>query len=91
MSEIVTKKANKKIHKDLDVWKKSMDLVEEVYRRTDSFPDSEKYGITNQMRRCAVYIPSNIAKGAGRNSKKSCISPLDPYLSWKRNLSYRQN
>ena len=57
MSEIVTKKANIKIHKDLDVWKKSIDLVEEVYRRTDSFPDSEKYGITNQMRRCAVYIP----------------------------------
>ena len=67
MSEIVTEKANIKIHKDLDVWKKSMDLVEGVYRLTKSFPDSEKYGLTNQMRRCAVSIPSNIAEGAGRN------------------------
>ena len=70
MSELTTEKANIKTHKDLDVWKKSMDLVEEVYRRTDNFPDSEKYGLTNQMRRCAVSIPSNIAEGAGRNSKK---------------------
>jgi hypothetical protein len=49
MSEIVTEKANIKIHKVLDVWKKSMDLVERVYRRTERFPDSEKYGLTNQM------------------------------------------
>ena len=62
MSEIVTEKANIKTHKDLDVWKKSMDLVERVYRRTESFPDSEKYGLTNQIRRCAVSVSSNIAE-----------------------------
>jgi len=60
MSEIITEKANIKTHKDLDVWKKSMDLVEEVYRRTDSFPPSEKYGLTNQIRRCVVSVSSNI-------------------------------
>lgn len=49
MSELTKKKTNIKTHKDLDVWKKSMDLVERVYRRTDSFPDSEKYGLTIQM------------------------------------------
>ena len=57
MSEIVTEKANIKTHKDLDVWKKSMDLVEGVYRRTESFPDSEKYGLTNQM--MLFHLPSS--------------------------------
>ena len=97
MSEIVTKKANIKIHKDLDVWKKSMDVVEEVYLRTDSFPDSEKYGITNQIRRCAVYILSNIAEGAGRNSKKELyislgsISELETQLIISSKLNYLKN
>ena len=62
MSELTTEKTNIKTHKDLDVWKKSMDLVEGVYLRTDSFPDSEKYGLTNQIRRCAVSVSSNIAE-----------------------------
>ena len=70
MSEIVTEKANIKTHKDLDVWKKSMDLVEGVYRRTESFPDFEKYGLTNQIGRCVVSISSNIAEGAERNTDK---------------------
>jgi len=60
MREIVTEKANIKTHKDLDVWTKSMDLVEGAYRSTESFPDSEKYGLTNQIRRCAVSVSSNI-------------------------------
>ena len=59
-SEIVTEKGNIKTRKDLDVWKKSIDLIEEVYRRTNIFPDSEKYGRTNQIKRCAVSISSNI-------------------------------
>ena len=73
MSEIVTEKANIKTHKDLDVWKKSMDLVERVYRRTERFPDSEKYGLTNQIRRCAVSVSSNIAEGAARNTDKEFV------------------
>ncbi|MGD9661680.1 MAG: four helix bundle protein [Porticoccaceae bacterium] len=57
-------------HKDLDVWKKSIDLVEEIYKVTAQFPKEEVYGLTSQMRRSAVSIPSNIAEGAARNSKK---------------------
>ena len=57
-------------YKELIVWQKSMALVEVVYKLTTSFPDEEKFGITTQMRRSAVSIPSNIAEGAGRNSKK---------------------
>ena len=73
MSEITTRKNNIKTHKDLDVWKKSMDLVEEVYRLTKGFPDSEKYGLINQARRCAVSIPSNIAEGSARNTNKETV------------------
>ncbi|MAU71733.1 MAG: four helix bundle protein [Pseudozobellia sp.] len=57
-------------YKDLIVWQKSMDLVEKVYQLTSTFPQEEKFGLTSQIRRCAVSIPSNIAEGAGRKSKK---------------------
>lgn len=57
-------------HKDLDVWKKSMDLVEAVYVLTQTFPDAEKFGLISQMRRCAVSIPSNIAEGSARKGDK---------------------
>jgi len=59
-----------KTHKDLDVWKLSMELVKEAYLVTGSFPKEEIYGITSQIRRSAVSIPSNIAEGAARNSNK---------------------
>lgn len=52
-----------KPHKKLEAWKQSMDLVIEVYRRTENFPSQEIYGLTNQARRAAVSIPSNIAEG----------------------------
>ncbi len=60
-------------HKDLDVWKKSMDLVETIYKLTQAFPEAEKFGLTSQMRRCAVSIPSNIAEGAARKGDKELI------------------
>jgi four helix bundle protein len=63
-------------HKDLDVWKKSMDLVETIYQLTNNFPDSEKFGLTNQIRRAVVSIPSNIAEGSGRKSDKELIQFL---------------
>jgi four helix bundle protein len=101
MSEIVTEKANIKTHKDLDVWKKSMDLVERVYRRTESFPDSEKYGLTNQIRRCTVSVSSNIAEGAARNTDKEFVqfcyialgslSELETQLLIAERLKYSQN
>lgn len=54
--------------RDLIVWQKSMSLVTEIYTITRAFPSDELYGLTNQLRRCAVSIPSNIAEGYGRNS-----------------------
>lgn len=52
--------------KELIVWQKSMDLVERVYLETKSFPNEESYGLTSQLRRCVVSVPSNIAEGFGR-------------------------
>jgi four helix bundle protein len=52
-----------KSYLDLDVWKKSIVLVSLVYEVTELFPDSEKFGLVSQMRRCFVYVPSNIAEG----------------------------
>jgi four helix bundle protein len=56
-------------YKKLDVWNLTIELVTEVYRITDSFPKTEVYAITTQIRRSAVSIPSNIAEGAGRKSE----------------------
>lgn len=87
-----------KSHKDLDVWKKSMNLVTEIYRVTKNFPKEETYGLTNQVKRCVVSIPSNIAEGAGRNSKKEfvqflyvalgSVSELETQLIIALNLAY---
>ena len=52
--------------KELKIWHKAMDIAVELYDITKSFPKEEVYGITSQMRRAAVSIPSNIAEGAGR-------------------------
>jgi len=59
-----------KSHKDLDVWKKSMEMVAKIYRMTRQFPSDEQYGLSSQIRRSAISIPSNIAEGAARNSDK---------------------
>jgi four helix bundle protein len=66
-------KYGKMNHKDLDVWKRSMDLVEEIYKLTSNFPSSEIYGLTNQLRRASVSIPSNIAEGAARKGDKELL------------------
>lgn len=55
---------------DILVWRKAIDFTTKIYDAIADFPDDEKFGITNQMKRCAVSIPSNIAEGAGRNSQK---------------------
>jgi four helix bundle protein len=55
-------------YRDLIVWKRSIDLVTDVYRCTSKFPKEEVYGLTSQLRRAAVSIPSNIAEGQGRHS-----------------------
>lgn len=51
----------------MDVWKKSIELVASIYKITSSFPKEELYGLTSQIRRAAVSLPSNIAEGAARN------------------------
>ena len=64
-------------YKNLEVWKKSIELVKEVYVITKSYPNDEKFGIVSQMRRAAVSIPSNIAEGATRYSDKDSSRFID--------------
>ncbi|MBK9224605.1 MAG: four helix bundle protein [Flavobacterium sp.] len=56
--------------KELKVWQKAIELVTNTYLRTQAFPKEELYGLTSQIRRCAVSIPSNIAEGCGRKTEK---------------------
>lgn len=67
-------------HKELDVWRKSIELVETIYKISAEFPTSEIYGLTNQIRRASVSISSNIAEGAGRNSDKELLYFLNVAL-----------
>lgn len=64
-------------HKDLEVWKDSMDLAVRVYELTSKFPKREIYGLSDQLRRSAYSVPSNIAEGAGRKGTKEFIRFLD--------------
>jgi len=57
-------------YKELKVWQKAIDLAVEVYKITEKFPKDERFGLISQINRCVVSIPSNIAEGAGRNTKK---------------------
>lgn len=63
-------------YRDLIVWQKAMDLVEMVYLATRQFPKEELYGLTSQVRRSAVSIPSNIAEGQGRKSRAEFLNFL---------------
>lgn len=65
-----------KYHKDLDIWKASIELVVDIYKQTSDFPAEEKYSIVSQLRRAAVSVPSNIAEGAARNSVKEFVQFL---------------
>src|SRR3989338_4745813 len=65
-----------KTYKDLTVWQKSVDLSVIIYKITENFPRSELYGLTSQIRRCSVSIPSNIAEGQKRGHKSEYIQFL---------------
>ena len=85
-------------HKNLEIWKKSMEFVSYIYGMTESFPKTEIYGITNQLRRGAVSIPSNISEGASRSGIKdrrrfyqiarSSLVELDTQLEIAIRLNY---
>jgi four helix bundle protein len=60
-------------HENLDVWKKGIDFVIDIYRATEKFPSEEKFGLISQLRRASVSIPSNIAEGAARKSDKEFL------------------
>ena len=64
------RKQQQPLHYGLDVWKDSMRLARDIYRVSTSFPTSERFGLTAQIRRCAVSVPSNTAEGAGRGGNK---------------------
>jgi four helix bundle protein len=65
-----------KPHKKLDVWTSAIDLAHLVYQTADRFPSKERFGLSSQIRRAAVSIPSNIAEGAARHSKKEFVQFL---------------
>ncbi len=83
-------------HKKLEVWKEAMQLTTSVYECVENFPDSEKYGLVSQMKRASISIPSNIAEGAARQTKKEfnqflyigrgSLSELDTQLELSLNL-----
>jgi len=60
-------------HKDLDIWKLGIELVELIYKICEKYPNEEKFGIVSQIKRASVSIPSNIAEGSARNSQKEFI------------------
>lgn len=64
-------------YKDLEVWKKSIELVKEVYKITENFPQSEQFGLTSQIKRAVISIPSNIAEESARYSNKETSRFID--------------
>jgi four helix bundle protein len=78
-----------KTHRDLDVWRTAIDLAKEIYEVTRHYPKEEVFGLVAQMRRCAVSIPSNIAEGAARNSRKEFLQFLHIALGSAAELDTR--
>jgi len=64
-------------HKDLEVWKRSIDLVIKIYDLSKRLPSDEKFGLLSQIKRSSISTPSNIAEGAGRKSTKEYLRFLD--------------
>jgi four helix bundle protein len=85
-------------YRNLIAWQKAVDLVTRIYKATEGFPTREVYGLTNQLRRAAISIPSNIAEGQARFSKrdfahflrqaKGSLAEVDTQIIIARKLSY---
>jgi four helix bundle protein len=85
-------------YRNLVVWNKAMELVTEIYRMTQGFPKEELFGLTSQIRRAAVSVPSNIAEGKGRLSKgefrqflgnaRGSLAELETQILIAQNLQY---
>jgi len=85
-------------HKDLKVWNEAVTLVTSIYQKTKSFPEDETFGLTSQIRRCSISIPSNIAEGAARSTNKDfsrflhiasgSAAELQTQLIISKNLNY---
>ena len=96
-----SRKQKQPLHYGLDVWKDSMRLARDIYRVSAPFPASERFGLTAQIRRCAVSVPSNIAEGAGRGGRKEyahhlriargSLMELDTQLWIARDLGFIDN
>ena len=88
----------KRDFRELIVWQKSMEMVTEIYRQTKLFPKEEVYGLTSQLRRAAVSVPSNIAEGQGRltigefrqflGNSKGSLAEVETQILIARNLGY---
>lgn len=85
-------------HEKLEVWKKGIKLVTEIYAVTRGFPDTEKFGIVSQLRRAAVSVPTNVAEGAARHTDREflqflyissgSLSEIDTLLTISKELNY---
>jgi four helix bundle protein len=88
-------------HHDLLAWQQGIQLVKVIYRFTETFPKTEIYALTSQMRRAAVSVPANIAEGTGRNSTKELLqfliiargslAELETYVVLAKELGYAAN
>lgn len=83
-----------KTFREIKVWRKAMNSVTKLYAISKNFPNEELFGLTSQMRRSAISIPSNIAEGFrrryGKDFKDSCKLQWDLYLNFKRNLKLQK-
>ena len=88
-------------YKELEVWKEAVSLVTFIYKVTEGYPKEEMYGIVNQIRRCAISVPSNISEGAVKHSDKETLrfldialgslAELDTQMIISQNLGYIDN